>query len=245
MDYRFEEFTEASYREFLKSASRQYEWTKLGEKIANPHAILRHDVDISPNRALSLAKIENEEGVRSAYLFMIRSEFYNFFEMAVGKIVREIAALGHQVGLHFDMSYYGSALSPDELAKCLAFEKGIIESVSGVECQVFSFHNPDTNSSLQHRAPIIAGMRNAYESKLFNEYKYISDSNGYWRFDSLFECIDAARYPRLYILIHPEWWVPEPMSPRKRVERAVQGRGAKAMSNYDAILAAWGRNNVS
>jgi hypothetical protein len=54
----------------------------------------------------------------------------------------------------------------------------------------------------------------------------------------------AAGGPRLQVLTHPEWWVPEPMPPRARVARAIDGRAAYMAARYDAAMREVGRENV-
>lgn len=59
--------------------------------------VLRHDVDRFPARALALARAEAEEGVCSTYYF--RYKPFIFKE----NIVKSIAALGHEVGYHYEV----------------------------------------------------------------------------------------------------------------------------------------------
>lgn len=241
----FDQFTETGYRTFLRSASKNYAWAFFGSEQPGRHIFLRHDVDLSPNRALALARIEHEEAVRSTFLFMLHSDFYNLLERPVVDKVKSIKRLGHRIGLHFDLSFYDDIPTVDELAAKLKEERKIIETMCDVECDVFSFHNPDTNASLSFRVDQIGGMANAYASSLQERYKYVSDSNGYWRFDNLFDVISRAEHDRLHVLIHPEWWTPEILSPRRRVERAVQGRARVVLKAYDDLLAKWNRVNVA
>lgn len=42
-------------------------------------AILRHDIDNSPEKALQLAKLEKKLSVRSTYFVLLTSDFYNVF----------------------------------------------------------------------------------------------------------------------------------------------------------------------
>jgi hypothetical protein len=58
--------------------------------------ILRHDVDSWPSNALQMAKLEAESGVKSTYYFRVSPLSYN--EM----IIREVAALGHEIGYHYE-----------------------------------------------------------------------------------------------------------------------------------------------
>ena len=52
-------------------------------KTKSPHILWRHDVDFSIHRASSLAKIENELGVKATYFLKLHSEFYNLFEKSI------------------------------------------------------------------------------------------------------------------------------------------------------------------
>lgn len=57
---------------------------------------IRHDVDYFPKRALIMAKIEAERDIAVTYYIRRR-----FFDNTLD-IVREIAALGHQIGYHYE-----------------------------------------------------------------------------------------------------------------------------------------------
>ena len=97
------DFTRSNYRRLLIMAKASYEIMPVGEFSARPQlALWRHDVDASPQAALAMASIEQELGVRATYYFNAKSEFYNLLEPAVSDIARRIAAMGHEVGVHFD-----------------------------------------------------------------------------------------------------------------------------------------------
>ena len=70
-----------------------------------------------------------------------------------------------------------------------------------------------------------------------DRYAYVSDSNGYWRFERLPEVLAAGAHERLHVLTHPEWWQEQPMSPRERILRCIEGRGRASEATYDALLA--------
>lgn len=240
----FDDFTEFGYRRLLRTASYHYKWAFYDSPCETPHIILRHDCDHSPQRARALALIEAEESVRSTFLVLLHSPFYNFLEHDVVTAFREIAAMGHRIGLHFDMSFYGDITDFAELERRAAAERRIIENTVEEPCLAFSFHNPTTNSSLSFRQDDVAGMCNAYGATITRSYQYVSDSNGYWRHDDAFRLVEAAEHPRIHMLIHPEWWTPEAMSPRQRILRAAQGRRDAAMGGYDELLTRWDRLNV-
>ena len=58
--------------------------------------MLRHDVDLLPYNSLATARLEAEEGLRASYYFRAVPESWD--EMVIG----EIAALGHEVGYHYE-----------------------------------------------------------------------------------------------------------------------------------------------
>lgn len=239
--YHYSDFTEEHYRDLIKLAKSQYAFAVFGDTVSIPHVLWRHDIDISPQRALKLAKIETELGVRTTYFLMLHSEFYNLLEPDVVQCIKQISALGHAVGLHFDASIYG-VLDETELAAHIAFEKSIIDRIFHLNTNVFSFHNPDVGGCLDKDS--IAGMMNAYGKTIMSQYKYCSDSNGYWRFDRLYDVLTLQVHDRLQVLTHPCWWSPEVMSPRQRINRCIEGRAKKTGNNYDAFLKKNGRLNI-
>src|SRR5205814_3984178 len=111
------------------------------------------------------------------------------------------------------------------------------------EVSAFSLHNPDLAGWSDGRDEIGA-MVNASGSYVTQHYTYASDSNGYWRFTPLDEVLTDGEHERLHVLTHPEWWVPEPMSPRERVSRAIEGRAQRQHARYDEVMKAMRRENV-
>lgn len=60
----------------------------------------RHDVDFSPAAAVSMARFEQERGVRSTFYVMTTSPFYTAAEGL--ELAAEVSRLGHRVGVHLD-----------------------------------------------------------------------------------------------------------------------------------------------
>lgn len=240
--YRFADFTEDAYREMLRTAKRGYAFEPFGTRSQARHALWRHDVDISVHRALRLAQIEADEGVRATYFFLLRSEYYNLLEGPVLTRAREVLSLGHWLGLHFDPSTFDPH-SPDELERGLVRERDFLADLLERPIDAFSFHNP-TIHGLDFRMDEIAGMLNTYGRGIDERYTYVSDSNGYWRHSRLPDVLEAADEQRLHVLTHPEWWQAEPMSPKQRLARAIEGRAANSRRAWDDLLERWGRENV-
>jgi hypothetical protein len=237
----YRQFTEEGYRELLRLAKQHYAFGSFrAYRDAPPRTVLwRHDLDFSVHRALALARLEAAEGVRATHFLLLHSGFYNALEAEVAQRVREIVSLGHELGLHFDPRFHDGRDLDDALER----ERTLLEHLFATEVTAFSLHNPDLAGWSDGRDEI-AGMVNAYGSYLTEHYAYASDSNGYWRFTPLDEVLAHGEHERLQVLTHPEWWVPEPMSPRERVSRAIEGRARRQHARYDEIMNAMRRENV-
>jgi hypothetical protein len=246
IDYHFEDFTEDNYRIILKLAKSNYKcinfsnYKKKGKKL-----LLRHDVDFSIHRAHKLARIEFEENMHSTFFLWMHCPFYNLFEEEVFDLVHEIIDLGHDIGLHFDAGFYARPnLNHKSILDRLAYEKSILEQFFGKSVSAFSFHNPTDTIILNYRDDCYHGMINAYSEYIRTNFEYCSDSNGYWRFKRLPDLLMQADSDNIHILIHPEWWTPEVMSPRKRITRCIEGRATKQNVFYDKSLTESRRENV-
>jgi len=58
--------------------------------------ILRHDVDRKPNRAVKMAKLEQEFGINSTYYFRFNRKVFQ------PDLIKEIASMGHEIGYHYE-----------------------------------------------------------------------------------------------------------------------------------------------
>lgn len=80
------DFTLAKYEELL-NALKAYGFRML---------TLRHDVDLKPQNSLRTAKLEAELGLLGIYYFRAMPESWD------ETIIRQIAALGHEIGYHYE-----------------------------------------------------------------------------------------------------------------------------------------------
>lgn len=80
------DFTLAQYTALLQSL-KDYGFYTL---------TLRHDVDLRPGNSLRTAKIEAELGLHGIYYFRAVPESWD------EEIIRQIAALGHEIGYHYE-----------------------------------------------------------------------------------------------------------------------------------------------
>lgn len=65
-------------------------------KAVGRYVILRHDVDLKAGHSLATSKIENEMGIRATYYFRVVPQSNQ------PVIIRAIAALGHEIGYHYE-----------------------------------------------------------------------------------------------------------------------------------------------
>jgi hypothetical protein len=242
--FRFADFTEASYRKLLRVARDRYAFEFFGSARETPHVLWRHDVDLSVHRALKLAEIEARLGVKSTYFFLLHSNFYNLLEREVARHAHRIVDLGHRAALHFAPDCYPDCRTLDQLNSKLRWEKRVLEDILSTPIRAFSLHDPTPRMLAMFTRGKIAGMTNAYGETLRRDYDYCSDSNGYWRHKRLLDLVKNGEATKLHVLTHPEWWVPSPMSPWRRIKRCVEGRAARMLSGYDEELNQDGRVNV-
>ncbi|WBY00710.1 hypothetical protein PE066_14720 [Ramlibacter tataouinensis] len=233
-------FTEEEYRRLLELTQRQYAFASYLTAPEQPHVILRHDLDTSLQRALALAKIEASLGIRATYFLFPRSLYYNLLHPESKAVVRQILDFGHAIGLHFDVSM---EYEPEELAPLLQHEKRLLEIEFGRSVEAVSFHLAGDFQSRLPSEHVVCGMVNAYSEQMRLGYKYLSDSNGVWRFENWEEILDSSKYPRLQILVHPEWWTPQSLTPKQRLQRAIDGYARRMGGWYDEVTRAYGRPN--
>lgn len=236
------EFTELKYRDLILAASLKYSFNGSDFSGASPSVCWRHDVDYSPHRALAMARIEASVGVRCVYHFLVSSRYYNVLEPEITKIFREIVILGHEVGLHFDMDVIESeCLAEDLLMERILLEKNLLSQLLNCELVSFSFHNHVLHLENIVDSEEICGMRNLASPTFYRQAKYLSDSNGIWREETLEELLSGASFSKLHVLTHPVWWTPEPLVPLKCVSRAVEGRARANKIMYIQIMQRDGR----
>jgi hypothetical protein len=95
------DFTLSTYRQLLVTIvqagytiSTFEDW--CNDKVQGRCVILRHDVDLKANNSLVTARIEAETGIRASYYFRVVPQ------SNIPSIIKEIAALGHEIGYHYE-----------------------------------------------------------------------------------------------------------------------------------------------
>ncbi len=199
---------------------------------STPTAFIRHDVDVSLRSALQLARKEQEWGARSTYHVMMDSPFYDVRSEESKAILDEIAAGGHELGLHYDVMVRGMAQADpavrerDIAAACDAFAE-----LRGAPVRSVSFHLPIQDLL---RGPLTIGGRvSGYADDLFRWY--LSDSRARWREGAPLESLARPRSHILQILVHPEWWAETNERPEHRLRALVIELAKERGEPYEAV----------
>ncbi len=241
--YHFSDFTRSNFRRLLKLAKKNYRFITFDElESKDRYILMRHDVDVSVHSSLKMAQIEAEEGVSGTYFLWFHSKLYNIFEKGIFKKIKGIIKLGHKIGVHLDCEFYDLNNEAD-IEVHLSFERNMLENLFGVPISVFSFHSP-TSEELKYTKYKYAGMFSTYSDFFKTNVFYCSDSNGYWRYDRLQDVLMEAKHDRIQVLLHPEWWTEEVMSPNQKVWRSIDKRAENNKQWYIDKLIEHNRKNI-
>jgi hypothetical protein len=173
------------YRELLDAVEAGgYRYASFDAEPEPGTVLLRHDVDLSLDAALRLARLERERGATATYFLMTESVFYNLASPAGRAALAELRDLGHGVGLH---AVYPRASRDDRFDAVLAW------------------HNPEP--AYVHEP--VSGFVNVMQPPWFTKGKYRSDSNQHWREGCPHEELARGAFDWLQLLVHPEIWVYE------------------------------------
>lgn len=204
------------YRAVLKSIdSSAYQAITVSEAFespSSPFVVLRHDVDRTVQRAIDMAHIEHEVGVKSTFYF--RNRTWD------PQIVDEIASLGHEIGYHYETL---GDTKGDMNAAIEQFEKELNSYRQVVSIETICPHGRPLSS---HRSQDILSEINLseYDIKgdaydLLDKYEliYASDTDRSWnthseKFGPINTTSDLEMFfehstgKNVYILAHPGRW---------------------------------------
>ncbi len=205
-------FTFSEYERTLKILTDEgYSFEKFPDAQAmldsgKRFVLMRHDIDLSLEKALMIAEIESKSGVTSTFFIMLRNDFYNIFSKKGTEIINNIVTLGHQIGLHFDCSAYPQNFTNKELSQACLDECKAINGWFNINIEIISYHRPGKvvmsgDHSISH--PLHHTYMPLYTSKI----SYKSDSRGEWK--------------PLHILTHPIWWNKQPIAPYQNLQKFI------------------------
>ena len=229
-------FTESSYRKILKAAKNQYIFNG-SQTIGKKNAIWRHDVDVSPIRALKMAQMEKEYDLKCVYHILLSSIHYNILEPETSKIFSQISSMGHEMGIHFD---FDSNINKLDVLEKIKFEKKILQTMLNIKVESISFHNFTLNKKNIILSKRILGLRNLASNYIIKNFEYISDSNGFWNDNSLMDFLEI-NYKNIHVLTHPVWWSKENLLPIQKYEQVLKDKLSDNLISYLKIMQTDGR----
>ena len=194
------DFTLSSYTKLLRHLKNVYSVVRFCDAPqSGSYLILRHDIDFSLPAALEMAYIEHDLGVKATYFVLFSNNFYDVLGTSSAQVLKEISALGHEIGLHYCPFQYQSYNR--NMNETLQTEIQMLEKISGKKVYSIARHG------LWDRDPFasIRGYINAnhpyWRSDLF-----VHDSCRAWTpLEGLVKLLGAAP-KRAQLLTHPENW---------------------------------------
>jgi hypothetical protein len=169
--------------------------------------ILRHDVDLSLDAAITLAEVEAEAGVWSTWFLMTRSVFYNLGSKEGDRALDRLRELGGRIGHH--------AVWPD-IDLDHRFEPFV------------AWHNPD----LDYLTEPIDAAANVMAAPWSDPQHFLTDSNQNWNYRGREggcphgELAESSR-DWLHLLVHPEIWVYDGNAMRETMESFLAAERAR------------------
>jgi hypothetical protein len=185
--------------------------------------VLRHDVDRKPRHALEMAKLEAAMGIRSTYYFRIVPSSFD------AGIIQEIAALGHEIGYHYE-DWHRANYVPEKAI--VLYRKAVSEIGKYAPVRTISMHgspmSKENNMTIwQHYSYEAEGVRDCILADKWSSFAYFTDAGRTFGStsanlrDELGEafCVpkvrstqDLALYVRsgeqkhVFVSVHPERW---------------------------------------
>jgi len=212
--------TFAAYKELCQTLLSQgyttytvYEYIKQKPSLKKGVAVLRHDVDVDPHRALRMAKLEKKLGVRSTYYFRYIPKVFK------KSIVRSISDMEFEIGYHYEtldkshgISLKAISLFRGELqefrkitdVKTVCSHGNVVRNkhYNGVNYDIFKFQ-----PNLLHECDLIG---EAYLSMPCPPLVYISDCSQQPNYcesvRDLIQKIKSNEKTSYYMSFHPRFW---------------------------------------
>jgi len=193
-----------AYRALLAAlAGRGYALRAVTDAPRDPStAHLRHDIDFFPQPAAAFGRIEADGGARASYYVLLTGP-YNVFAPSVRRDLRSLVEMGHEVGLHYDLTTFPTEA---EAARAeLARQVDVLSDLVGAQVRTITTHQPHLGGDDPFKT--LPDLRHAHDPRDPDPPLYISDSCRGWRDESLLRCFGEDAPYRVMLLTHPELWL--------------------------------------
>jgi hypothetical protein len=193
--------------------------------------ILRHDVAVSPQCALRLARIEAEQGVRATYFFHVAGDCYSNLASFTQTALREIVSLGHEIGFG-----WSAAKMPTELAdfeRDFRLQVRLLEAAAQTKvcCAAQQDAPADAPCDVSRLIATVAD-----DPRYVRDIPYVSDCDRVFR--TPLTMIERSSVAALQLHLHPLYWATEGLSIADSFLRAVALEQAELASSIGREIAA-------
>ena len=184
-----------------------------------------------------MAEIEAEMDMRASYFLLLGSPYYNLLSDTSIAAPRRLVALGHEVGLHYDVR--SIARASEEPAAVLAKQAELLSELAGEKVVSIAMHNPSTSGAdLFRRSAFI----NAYDEK-FTQDGYFSDSCGAWRDDFVNRYAEDKLPENIQLLVHPIFWAEESQDRLTTLEQFAASQVAELADEIEGVRELWSQHS--
>lgn len=230
-----DDFTHGFLRELFRIAHERGDVRRLADGVDVPGLVVRHDIDLSLQRAVAVGAVEAEIGVHATFLVMVDSPLYDLDAPDSRAALATLREQGHDIGLHMDLGPRGErpGLVIDDVAPEVEACRERLGAVLGQEVGSVSFHRP-AEPLVTALAGVgeVAGMVNAYAAPLMR--CYLADSAGAWRHGDPRPVLREPPCDTVQLLVHPFWWGDAHLAAGERLEAFYRER-TEGMAPFDAL----------
>jgi hypothetical protein len=176
--------------------------SKLREKTNSLTAYLRHDIDFFLDGWEDIPNLEADMRIRATY-FVPLTQRFNVFEKKNRHKLKVLTELGHEIGLHYDLSTYPAERK--RAREYLEFEIAVLEELIGGKIKTICMHRPYKRDDDPFRE--LDEYVHPHDPRYQEDLLYISDSCRAWRDENLLTCFGPNPPRRLLLNTHPELWL--------------------------------------
>lgn len=222
------DFTFNYYRKIFQEALKNdYKIITLKEFFSDEYdtkekiLVNRIDVDLKIGRLKTIYKIFNELNIKASIYLRLHSPDYNLLSISNIKIVQDLLSIGCEIGLHTEMEDIKGYCGLDQIST-IKKEVELLENIFGIKMYGTASHGDMTHYNnldfwKKHKAEDFGLIYEAYDEKLWNNCRYVSDSE--WTRWKAYENGKLLENDRrtpiehlkdkvkvLHFLTHPESW---------------------------------------
>lgn len=210
--------------------------TALTESSDERVALLRHDVDLDPPSTIAMAEREAELQAVATY-YVPLTQHFNALATVNRTAIRQLAGLGHEIGLHYDMRTY--PVERERALDHLRWEVAILSELAGGPVRTLCMHQPHRGHPDPFRS--LPDLVHPHDPGLQHGLVYVSDSCRAWRDASLLDAFGDDPPPRLMLNTHPELWLDDSIDdPLRYLEDVVLAIGlGRARDAFEDEGLAW------